>query len=87
MARTRKYKKISRGEAKVAPRKDVIDFDELAGGGRQGRFYLNHFFVFFKFSRVRFSKRKRKNVEQVIIKESVVVRHSRRRERQRRPRR
>ena len=38
MARTRKYKKISRGEAKVAPRKDVIDFDELAGGGRQGRF-------------------------------------------------
>jgi hypothetical protein len=87
MARTRKYKKISRGEAKVAPRKDVIDFDELAGGGRQGRFLCQQFFKIFYSRAYDFRNENEKNVEQVIIKESVVVRHNTRRERQRRPRR
>jgi hypothetical protein len=32
MARTRKYKKVSRGKTKVTPRKDVIDFEDLVGG-------------------------------------------------------
>ena len=55
MARTRKYKTISRGESKVTPRKDVVDFDDLVGGGGQGRSF-KHFLSVSKFTRTRFRR-------------------------------